>query len=179
MRAVRSTSIKVPTFWEVLESSGTPASAVAWWPSHPAQPSVHGAVRISNLAVAEESSWLEEGLLPSVLQPLFKVLSIRPEEVPAEALGSFFPDKELDSTDDVVRSVLKILVHALNVHLAASIAMAAAPGGHMSIYFDALDHFKHLAMKYHPPQVSEVTDDDFAKYHFIVEAAYRLHYLFL
>ena len=57
--------------------------------------------------------------------------------------------------------------------------MAAAPGGHLSIYFDALDHFKHLAMKYHPPQLSAVTDEDFAKYHFIVEAAYRLHDLFL
>ncbi len=179
MRAVRGTSITAPTFWEVLESSGTPASAVAWWPSHPAQPSLQGAVRISNLAFAEESSWLEEGLLPNVLQPLFEALSIRPEELPAAALASFFPDKELDSKDDVVRSVLKILVHALNVHLAASIAMAAAPGGHISIYFDALDHFKHLAMKYHPPQLSAVTDDDFAKYHFVVEAAYRLHDLFL
>lgn len=179
MRAVRGTSITAPTFWEVLESSGTPASTVAWWPSHPAQPSVQGAVRISNLAVAEESSWLQEGMLPSALQPLFEALRIRPEEVPAEALASFFPEQELDSTDDVVRSVLKILVHALNVYLAASIAMAAAPGGHLSIYFDALDHFKHLAMKYHPPQLSAVTDEDFAKYHFIVEAAYRLHDLFL
>lgn len=179
MRAVRGTSITAPTFWEVLESSGTPASTVAWWPSHPAQPSVQGAVRISNLAVAEESSWLQEGMLPSALQPLFEALRIRPEELPAEALASFFPEQELDSTDDVVRSVLKILVHALNVHFAASIAMATAPGGHMSIYFDALDHFKHLAMKYHPPQLSAVTDEDFAKYHFIVEAAYRLHDLFL
>jgi len=179
IRAVRGSSIKVPTFWDILESNNIPASSVAWWPSHPAKPSKLGGVRISNLALSDDEHWLMQGMVPDALQGLYAQLRVRPEELPAEVIAAFFPNLEVDSKDDIVRSVLKITVHAINTHVAATLAMDAAAGGHASVYFDALDHFKHLAMKFHPPKLDTVSDVDFKKYGYIVEAAYRMHDLFL
>ena len=79
----------------------------------------------------------------------------------------------------MVRSVLKITTHALNVHTLATLALAYGDQVHASIYYDALDHYKHLGMKYHPPQLPGVSDEAFAAYKHIVTAAYRLHDLFL
>ena len=147
VRAVRGSSVILPTHLDYLESAGIPATSVAWWPSHPAQPSAHGAYRISNLAASESGQWLAEGIVPEQHKEVLASLMLQPEEVPAQAVASFFPGMDLDSSDDVVRSVLKILTHALNVHILATFALDFGPGGHASIYFDELDHFMHLGMR--------------------------------
>jgi tetratricopeptide (TPR) repeat protein len=175
VRAVRGTSVKVPFYWDYLEAAGIPSTTVGWWPSHPAPESRLGGVRISNLAASEEARWIHDGLKPTELQPLAALLLIKPEEVPASAIASFFPNQDLDSKDDVVRSVLKIVTHALNVQMFATLALEAAQEGHASIYFDALDHFMHLGMKYHPPKLANVSSEDFERYRYIVESAYRMH----
>ena len=179
IRAVRGSSIKIPTYFDYLESAGVPATSVAWWPSHPAKKSILGAFRISNLAVSEDMRWMEEGVVPVEYHQLLKSLMLQPEDIPSEAVAQFFPNMSLDSTDDVVRSVLKITTHALNVQLLATFALDYGAGGHASIYFDALDHYKHLGMKYAPPQLEGVSGIDFQRYQHIVESAYRLHDLCL
>ena len=179
IRAVRGSSIQMPTYFDYLEKQGVPATSVAWWPSHPAKESSLGAMRISNLTVSEDLRWLQDGVAPKEHHQLLSSLLLKPEEIPAAAMAQFFPNMELDSKDDVVRSVLKITTHALNVQLLATFALDYGAGGHASIYFDALDHFKHLGMKYAPPQLDGVSDVDFARYQHIVESAYRLHDLCL
>ena len=179
VRAVRGTSIKVPTLWDCLEASGIPATTVAWWPSHPAKKSTLNGFRISNLAVSEDERWLEDGIAPKGHTEYLKSLILKPEEIPEAAIAAFFPGIDITGEDAVARSVLKIVTHALNVQTMATYALAHGPGGHASIYFDALDHFKHLGMKYAPPKLPNVDDDSFNKYQFIVEAAYRLHDLCL
>ena len=178
-RAVRSTSVKVPSYWHYLEDQGIPALVVAWWPSHPSEPSTLGAPRISNLAAGEAGQWIAEGILPSSLQAAAEALMLGPEDLPSSLVAPMFPGLEISSEDDIVRSVLKVLVHALNVHTLATLALDYSPGGHASIYYDALDHFKHVGMRYAPPQLPTVSDEDFTKYQHIVEGAYRLHDLFL
>ena len=179
IRAVRGSCIQIPTYFDYLEKQGVPATSVAWWPSHPAKESTLGAIRVSNLAVSEDLRWLQDGVVPKEHHGLLSSLLLKPEEIPAAAIAQFFPDMELDSKDDVVRSVLKITTHALNVQLLATFALDYGAGGHASIYFDALDHYKHLGMKYAPPQLNGVSDEDFARYQHLVESAYRLHDLCL
>ena len=179
VRAVRGSSVQVPTYWDILEENGLSCTTVGWWPSHPAPESKGGGVRISNLAPAEDGNWLAAGIQPSYLQDLAKDLLLKPEEIPAQAIALFFPNLEVSSEDAVVRSVLKITTHALNVHTLATLALAYGNQAHASIYYDALDHYKHLGMKYHPPQLPGVSDEAFATYKHIVTAAYRLHDLFL
>ena len=179
VRAVRGTSLKVPTYWDILEENGHSCTTVGWWPSHPAPASSGGGVRVSNLAPAEDGNWLSAGIQPSNLQPLARALLLQPEEIPVQAIALFFPDLDVSSEDAVVRSVLKITTHAINVHTLATMALAYGTQNHASIYYDALDHYKHLGMKYHPPQLPGVSNEAYLKYKHIVTAAYRLHDLFL
>lgn len=179
IRAVRGTSVKVPTMWDYLEAQGIPSTVVGWWPSHPAQNSMHGALRISNLAVSEDARWLEEGVSPKSHCTALEQLLLRPEDIPASAVAAFFPGFEITGEDAVARSILKIVTHALNIQTMATYALDHGPGGHASIYFDALDHFMHLGMKYAPPKLPFISVEEFKKYQFIVEAAYRLHDLCL
>lgn len=180
VQSVRGTSIQVPTVWDYLEEKGVPCSTVAWWPSHPAKPSKLGGVRISNLACSEEGKWNADGIVPEALSGLYAQLKLLPEEVLPSWMSMFFPGVALSSQeDDVLRSALKILVHALNVQCAATLAIAAGAKGHVSVYYDALDHFQHLGMAFHPPQQAHVSDEQFRLYQHIVGAAYRLHDLFV
>ncbi|MCH1535049.1 MAG: alkaline phosphatase family protein [Schleiferiaceae bacterium] len=179
VRAVRGSSLQVPAYWDVLEENGLSCTTVGWWPSHPATESKGGGIRISNLAPAEDGNWLSAGIQPSHLEPFAKALLLKPEEIPVQAIALFFPGLEVSSEDAIVRSVLKITTHALNLHTLATLALAYGTQDHASIYYDALDHYKHLGMKYHPPQLDGVSDTEFYNYQHIVTGAYRLHDLFL
>ena len=179
IRAVRGSSIKVPTMWDHLEAAGVPSTIVGWWPSHPAKDSAYAALRISNLAASEDARWLDEGVSPKGHSATIEQLLLQPEDIPATAIAAFFPGIDITGKDAVARSVLKIVTHALNVQIMATYALEQGPGGHASIYFDALDHFMHLGMKYAPPKLPSVSIDEFKNYQFIVEAAYRLHDLCL
>lgn len=179
IRAVRSTSINCPTYWELLERMNCASSVVAWWPSHPVTPSKFGAGRVSNLAFGAPQ-FLDQGIHPGSLREKAKKLLLRPEEIPAAALALFFPHAELTGEDDIARAALKILVHALNVQTLTTLVLDhQQEGGHASVYFDALDHFKHLGMKYMAPPLTGVSSEEVQNYGKVVEGAYRLHDLFL
>ena len=45
----------------------------------------------------------------------------------------------------------------------------------MAVYYDAIDHFSHGFMKYHPPRQGHVSEGDFELYRGVVEAGYRFH----
>ncbi|MBI9089416.1 MAG: tetratricopeptide repeat protein [Desulfobacterium sp.] len=49
----------------------------------------------------------------------------------------------------------------------------------MAVYYDAIDHFGHGFMNYHPPQQDHVSDKDFEIYKGVVEAGYRYHDMML
>lgn len=178
VRAVRGSSRTVPAYWDLIERAGLPAGTIAWWPSHPAVPSANGSIRVSNLAFGASEFW-DLGNTFGPWSGLAAQLLIKPEELPPSAVAAFFPELTLDGNDDIFRSVHKIVLHALNVHTMATLAADVQQGGHLSVYYDALDHFKHLGAKYAPPQLQGLSTLEFERYRHIVEAGYRLHDLFL
>jgi len=48
-----------------------------------------------------------------------------------------------------------------------------------AIYFDAIDHFSHGFMQYHPPRLDWVKEEDFELYKDVVNSAYDYHDLML
>jgi len=44
-----------------------------------------------------------------------------------------------------------------------------------AVYYDAIDHFCHGFMKYHPPRQSWIGERDFELYHNVVSMAYQYH----
>jgi tetratricopeptide (TPR) repeat protein len=53
--------------------------------------------------------------------------------------------------------------------------MEKEPWDLMAVYYDAIDHFSHGFMKYHPPRQEHVSERDFDLYRGVVEAGYRFH----
>ena len=49
----------------------------------------------------------------------------------------------------------------------------------MAVYYDAIDHFGHGFMRYHPPRMHGVSEQDFELFKGVVESGYRFHDMML
>jgi tetratricopeptide (TPR) repeat protein len=65
------------------------------------------------------------------------------------------------------------------VHNAVTWLMEHTDWDFMAVYQEALDHFSHLAMKYHPPKLPDIDQEEFDRYQHIITAAYRFHDMML
>ena len=54
-----------------------------------------------------------------------------------------------------------------------------SPGISLGVYYDAIDHFCHRFMHYHPPRMEHVPEADFALYSNVIWSAYCFHDLML
>jgi hypothetical protein len=57
--------------------------------------------------------------------------------------------------------------------------MANEPWDFMGVYYDAIDHFSHGFMRYYPPRRAHISEQDYQRYHGVVEAGYRFHDMML
>jgi tetratricopeptide (TPR) repeat protein len=136
---------------------------------------------LCNTSYGEEWPMMSNTVYPRTVEDVLKELRLHPGELTPEILKPFFPDAEnlLSDNDEVLRSVMKILAHCSSIHNATTWLMENTEWDCTAVYYDALDHFSHLAMKYHPPKMDGISSRDFKNYHYIVEAAYRFHDMML
>ncbi len=185
VRPVRVTSRKCKAVWNILNDYGLNTNVIGWWPSHPAE-KVRG-VCVSNfygvLPKDETDDWplLKGTVFPEIFADELAELRLNPNELTADIMRNFFPHAPnlFAHNDAVLRSCMRILAHATSIQAVATHVMDNTDWDFTAVYFDALDHFSHLGMKYHPPKLEAVSDVDFQKYHYIVEAAYRFHDMML
>ena len=57
--------------------------------------------------------------------------------------------------------------------------MEIEPADFTAVYYDAVDHFSHAFMPYHPPRLEWVKEEDFELYKEVVRGAYRFHDMML
>lgn len=182
---VKATTRKVKPVWSILNEAGYKTNVVNWWPSHPAE-KVNG-VCVSNhfhkSAPVFGQDWpLEKAAIyPSECYDVLKELRLHPGELTLAHVGPFIPAAaELDpETDEVLKPFMRVLAHCSSIHNAATYLMEETEWDFMGVYFEAIDHFSHLAMKYHPPKLADISDEDFEKYKGIVEGAYIFHDMML
>ncbi|KAB2817298.1 hypothetical protein F8C82_02590 [Phaeocystidibacter marisrubri] len=182
VRAVRGSSRKVKTYWEILYERGVKSNVIGWWPSHPAGNS--GGVQVSNFynrsGDVELDPLLEGTVFPPKKSDEYASLRVHATEMTSRILAPFFPHADtLDGSDGLLSSCAKIIADASSIQAAVTEAMATTEWDVTSVYWDALDHFKHVAMKYHPPRAKDVSEEDFKKYSGVVEAGYRFHDMML
>ncbi|MCT4623532.1 MAG: alkaline phosphatase family protein, partial [Schleiferiaceae bacterium] len=185
VRAIRGSSRTAKTFWEIFSENNIKTNVIGWWPSHPAE-AVNGHMvsnfyGLCNISYGEEWPMMSRTVYPNKVEEVLKELRLHPGELTPEILKPFFPDAEnlLSNNDEVLRSVMKILAHCSSIHNATTWLMENTEWDCTAVYYDALDHFSHLAMKYHPPKIDGISSRDFKNYHYIVEAAYRFHDMML
>ena len=182
---VRSTSRKVKAAWNILNEAGLKTNVINWWPSHPAE-KVNG-VSVSNHFHHEAPPFGEKwplspsSIYPHHLSDTLASLRLHPAELTLQHVLPFIPSAaELDpEKDPVLKSTMRVLAHCSSVHNAATYVMENSEWDFMAVYYEAIDHFSHLAMKYHPPKLEGVDEDEFQLYKGIVEAGYRFHDMML
>jgi len=185
VQPITNLSRKTRALWNIANLEGKKANVIGWWPSHPAEP-IDG-VMISNhfqkIAGKLEDPW---SMRPGTVHPqsLAKDIApyrIHPQELTAAHVGPFVPEFEKvdQEKDKRLESVAKIIAECSSVHAAATAVMQLEPWDLMCVYYDAIDHFGHGFMRYHPPQMEDVSDEDFELYKGVVESGYRYHDMML
>lgn len=182
---VRSNQRQAKAFWNILNEADLDCQVVNWWPSHPVE-NIKGTM-VSNQFCQwpekEQDNWPvgEANVHPKELSSRLSDLRMLPTELTLAHLQPFFPNlKPADfQSDELVRQVAAILARCASVHNIVTELLETENWDCAAVYYEALDHFSHLAMKFHPPQLKGVDQREFERYNYVIRAAYRFHDMML
>ncbi|MBL4704180.1 MAG: alkaline phosphatase family protein, partial [Flavobacteriales bacterium] len=185
IRPVNVTSRKSRAFWNILNSEGWLCNLVGWWPSHPAEP-INGNI-VSNFFHKEVSgggdNWpVKDGSVhPKSLTEALKKYRIHFQEITSEQILPFIPEAlNIKLEENLgVTAIAKTLANTATVHATCTYLMDNSDWDLTAVYFDGIDHFCHGFIKYHPPQLSGLSDNLFNYYKEVVSSAYRFHDMML
>lgn len=197
IRPVTNLSRRTKAIWNILNQNDLNTITVGWWPSNPAEPLSKGVMVSNDYQTAHGNSARPEDLarwpmrpgtvFPDRLAKSLKRLRVHPAELKEADLFPFIPGIEGMSRDELAKvekdprlqSLMKIIADCSSVHAAATATMRTEPWDLMCVYYDAIDHFGHAFMRYHPPQRPGVNDFDFRVFGHCVEAGYIYHDMML
>jgi hypothetical protein len=84
--------------------------------------------------------------------------------------------REIDQNKDRRLSLLSItLAECVSIHSAATWLLDNREWDFFAVYYDAIDHYSHCFMKYHPPRQQHIPEADFELYRHVVSTAYQFH----
>lgn len=185
IRPVTNLSRKTRAIWNILQTQGLQSNVIGWWPSHPAEP-------ISGVMVSDmyhrahapiDKPWpMRPGTVhpPHLMEPLAD-LRIHPCELGAEHIGPFVPEfRKIDQDKDHrLEMIAKTIAECTTIHSAATAVMQLEPWDFMAIYYDSIDHFSHGFMRFNPPRLDWVPEDEYELFKGVVEGGYRYHDMML
>ena len=186
IRPITTLNRKSKALWNIFTQQNMKSNVVAWWPSHPAE-------RISGCMVSNhfyqiksadpKTSWpLAESIIsPKRLEKKLADLRVHPATLTAEHVLPFVPNL-LDmkvKTNSRIQTLARLIAECSSVHNAATALLEEEPAAFTAVYYDAIDHFSHAFMKYHPPRKKDVSEEDFHNYKNVVAGCYHLHDMFL
>lgn len=202
VRPISSLARSTKAFWNILNQLGKRSNIVGWWPSHPAEP-IRGSM-VSNhfqtappvpQAAGDSTTKFVEGgsidppawpMLPGTVHPPslaahLAEFRVHPVELTAEHILPFVPRlRDIDQAKDKgPQTIAKTLAEITSIHSAATALMQLEPWDVMAVYYDGIDHFGHAFMRYHPPRLPWVPEQQFELYKGVIEAAYRYHDMML
>jgi predicted AlkP superfamily phosphohydrolase/phosphomutase/tetratricopeptide (TPR) repeat protein len=185
MRPVSSYSRKTKAIWNILSQNGLKSHVLGWWPSNPVE-TING-IMISNHFSHSRGKlrqpWpiVPGSIHPKELEEFLAEFRVNPQELTSEHLLPFVPDaaKIDQEKDHRLRAIATNLAEASSLHSIATWILDTQPWDFLAIYLDSIDHFCHGFMKYHPPRLSNIPEEDFELYKGVVTAAYRYHDMML
>jgi predicted AlkP superfamily phosphohydrolase/phosphomutase/tetratricopeptide (TPR) repeat protein len=176
IQRISNLSRKCKALWNILGQNGLRSIVTGWWPSYPAEP-IRGVMVSDQFHRVSRAHQSVPGMVhpPELAQPL-AALRLEPQDIPADLMQFFVPRAlEIDREKSRLQSVARILCECANIHTAATWLMDHEPWDLCAVYFDAIDHFGHGFMKYHPPRRPHIAEEDFDLYNNVLRAGYRLH----
>jgi tetratricopeptide (TPR) repeat protein len=181
VRPVTNLSRKAKTVWNILNQNDRRSVVIGWWPSHPAEP-ING-VMVSDL-YHRATGPLHEGwnlpahtVYPPKLAKVLADLRVHPDVLEPRMVEPFIPlAQEIDQERDPrLAAFLRTLAECMSIQAAALWLLEHESWDFFAVYYEALDHFCHSFMRYHPPRQSWIAERDFELYHRVVSMAYQLH----
>lgn len=184
-RPYTSISRKCKALWNIFTQSGLRSNVVGWWASHPAEP-INGNV-VTNAFVGvkfdPERGWM---VPPGAVHPSEKAsflarFKVFPSELTEAHILPFIPSaaKIDQQADRGLSTFAKVLSDAASIHALATALMETEPWDFTAVYYDAVDHFSHAFMQFHPPKLEWIKEEDFELYKEVVRGAYRFHDMML
>ena len=185
IRPINNTNRKVKAIWNILTQHKMKTHVVGWWPSHPAEP-VNG-VMVSNFyqraSVPLGQPWpMANGTVhPVELSDAFSKLRVHPQELTGAHIQPFVPEaaKVDQRVDKRLRSIAKVTADCSTIQSAATYILDHFEWDFMGVYFDAIDHYCHGFMKYHPPHRPHIPKKDYELYKDVVKGGCRFHDMML
>lgn len=193
IQPVLNTNRRCKAIWNILTQLKKKTHVVGWWPSHPAEP-ING-IAISNFYqkahlpknegdVLEDWPFMDNSIHPTSMEDIFAKLRVHPLEFTAAHILPFLPHgAELDQSDPLIQKLIdslrKIMADCCTIHSAITYILENEDWDFTGVYYDAIDHFGHGFMKFHPPQMDHIPDHLFRGFHNVINAGYRLHDMFL
>ena len=185
IRPVTNVHRKVKAIWNILTQEKLRTHVIGWWPSHPAEP-ING-IMISNFyqrahrPITEPWVMRDGTVHPKEMSLHFGDLRIHPNEFTGAHIAPFVPDfaKVDQDKEQGLISIARILADCATVHAAATYIIEHEEWDFLGVYYDAIDHFKHAFMKFHPPRRDHIPEREFELYKGVVAAAYRYHDMML
>ena len=181
VQPVTNLSRKSKALWNILNQNHLRSVVVGWWPSHPAEP-IDGVMVSDHYHRASgplEQAWplLANAVHPPELAEKLAGLRMHPDLLTPEMVEPFIPlAKQIDQDNDKRLALfLRTLAECISIHSAATWLLDNQPFDFFAVYYDAIDHFCHGFMKYHPPRQSWIAESDFEFYHNVVSMAYQFH----
>jgi predicted AlkP superfamily phosphohydrolase/phosphomutase/tetratricopeptide (TPR) repeat protein len=187
VRPITNLSRKTKAVWNILSQSGKKCVVVGWWPSHPAEPLPDGVMvsnhfqRAGNPDPSQPWPMPAGAVHPARLAETLADCRVHPQELVAEMILPFVPKAaEIDQKKDRrLEGLAKTIADCSTIQAVATQLIQDEPWDFMAVYFDAIDHFGHGFMKYHPPRQPWVPEKDFELYNGVIEAGYRYHDMML
>ena len=184
VRPVSSTSRKAKAIWNILSQNGLRSCVIGWYASHPAEP-VNGCVLTDRFQSTlsfkgEDQPLAAKAVHPADLHEIAVKLRLDPRTLAPQQLAPFFPEGWPGNLKDIRFGALaKILAECASIHNAATYLIEAEDWDFMAVYYDAIDHFCHGWMEYHPPHMAHVSEEDARIYGYVVRGAYQYHDMML
>lgn len=191
IRPVSSYHRKVNAFWNMFTKEGLKSNVVAWWPSNPVE-SING-VMVSNrfhqekkgAETMEADNWpiAPASVYPEELAESLAELRVHPQEISGQLVMPFVPRahelNKKDSEETKLKIIAKFLAHSSTVHAVGTELLDTTEWDITAVYHDALDHFCHGFMKFHPPRMEGMDEEAFELYQGVVRGAYVWHDMML
>ena len=181
VQPVTNLSRKSKALWNILNQNGLRSVVLGWWPSHPAEP-IDGVMVSDHYHRATgplDKGWplLPHAVHPPELAPTLAGRRIHPDQLTPQMVEPFIPlAREIDQEKDKRLAVfLRTLAECMSIQAAASWLLENQQWDFFAVYYDAIDHFCHAFMKYHPPRPSWTGERDFELYQNVVSMAYQFH----
>jgi predicted AlkP superfamily phosphohydrolase/phosphomutase/tetratricopeptide (TPR) repeat protein len=181
IQPITNLSRKSKALWNILNQQGLRSVVIGWWPSHPAEP-INGVTVSDHYHRASrplDQGWplLANAVHPAHLSQTLADLRMHPDLLTPEMVEQFVPlAREIDQDQDRrLAGLMKTLAECVSIHSAATWLLDNEPWDFFAVYYDAIDHFCHGFMKFHPPQQKWIGDRDFELYRNVVSMAYQFH----